>query len=122
MGFKTRAEVIAAGMDFVKECYAIADKFEEDFEYDADSWLADYELRVEDQMIEFEWLYSAEDVEDAMGYCSEANCTVEELTDEEFTDGVILCEGFLYEALYGYQGDWATLRLAKKQQKLYTSV
>lgn len=98
MGLMSKREVFAAEYDFVKECYAIEEEFDTYF------GLPNSTIRVEDEIADFDSINEADNVDQAFEYLEKANCTVEKLTSEEFMDGVINCEGELYEILYYYEG------------------
>lgn len=98
MGKKTCLEMLEFGMAYAKKCAELEEKLE------IDLWLWDSELRFDNLSISLDTLSDCEDVEEALGYTNEPDHTLEELTGNKYLDGVILCEGDVYEALYYFQG------------------
>lgn len=121
MRYEMREEtkkVLLAARDFVNVCYEIEE------EYDVYLGIDDYQVRFEDKWLGLDCLEGEPDLEEIYKYSDEANCTVEELTDGEFMDGAILCEGNLYEYLYYYESgafayfnEEATKELYKRLRK-----
>ena len=97
MGLAKRYDVIRVAMGIAKACRECEEK------HDVYLGVEDCSLRVEKLEIPLEPMIDEEDVENIVKYAVEADCTVEELTDDDLTDGVILCEGRLWETLYNYQ-------------------
>lgn len=98
MGKKSCLEMLEFGMAYAKKCAELEEKLE------IDLWLGDSELRFDNLSIALDALSDCEDAEEALGYTNESDHTLEELTGNKYLDGVILCEGYVYEALYYFQG------------------
>lgn len=97
MGMAKRDDVILAAMGIVNACSDCEDKYDVSFD------LSECSLRVEKLDVSLELMIGENDPDEVLKYADEANCTVQELTDEDLTDGAILCEGRLWEVLYYYQ-------------------
>ena len=112
MGKKTKLEMLEFGVEYAKKCAELEEQLE------IDLWLEDSELRFENYAISLESLAECESAEEAEQYIYEADVNVEELTDNAYIDGVILCEGYVYEALYYYQGFGDTATYGKEATKI----
>ena len=98
MGKKSKLEMLTFGVEYAKKCAELETKLE------IDLWLSDIELRFENEAITLGTLAECEDAKEAEQYMYGVEVDVKGLTDNAYIDGVILCEGYVYEALYYYQG------------------
>lgn len=98
MAKKTKFEILEFGMEYAKKCVELENQLE------IDLWLGYSEVRFKNQAITLETLAECESAKEAEQYLYEVEVDVEGLTDNAYIDGVILCEGYVYEALYYYQG------------------
>lgn len=111
MGKKTTAEMLAFGVSYAKKCLELEDKL------GIDLWLWDSSFRFENQEISLDGLAECEDAVEAAEYTYEADISLEELLLNKYYDGAILCEGYLYEALYYYQGYGDTSTYGRENTK-----
>lgn len=109
MGKKSKLEMLEFGVEYAKKCVELEKQLE------IDLWLEDSELRFENQAITLGTLAECESAEEAEQYTYEVEVDVEGLTDNAYIDGVILCEGYVYEALYYYQGFGDTSTYGKEE-------
>ena len=112
MGMKTKIEMLEFGMTYAKKCMELEEQL------DIDLWLWDSELRFDNLSITLETLADCENAREASEYAYEADNNLAELTDNLYLDGAILCEGYVYEALYYYQGFGDVSTYGKDKTKL----
>lgn len=98
MGKKTTSEILEFGIEYARKCDELEDKL------DIDLWLWDTELRFGKYGITLDTLIDCEDSKEAMGCAYEADCDLDTLLGYKHYDGAILCEGYVYEALYYFSG------------------
>ena len=106
---KTNFEMLEFGVEYAKKCAELEQQLE------INLWLGDSELRFANQAIRLETLAECENAQEAEEYLYEVEVDVEGLTDSQYIDGVILCEGYVYEALYYYQGYGDTCTYGKEE-------
>ena len=111
-GKKTKTEMLAFGVSYAKKCLELEDKL------GIDLWLWDSSFRFENQEISLDGLAECEDAAEAEKYTYEADISLEELLLNKYYDGAILCEGYLYEALYYYQGYGDTSTYGRENTKI----
>lgn len=112
MGMRTKTEMLEFGVAYAKKCMELEEKLE------LDLWLWDSELRFENLAIKLATLSDCENPQEASEYVHEADNNLTELTDNQYIDGAILCEGYVYEALYYYQGFGDVSTFGKDKTKL----
>ena len=115
MAKKTNLEMLEFGIEYAKKCVELEKRLE------IDLWLGDSELRFKNQAITLGTLAECESAKEAEQYIYEVNVDVEGLTDNAYIDGVILCEGYVYEALYYYQGFGDTSTYGKEETAVLDS-
>ena len=115
MGKKANLEMLEFGVAFARKCAELEDQLE------IDLWLWDNELRFQNQAISLQMLAGCEGAEEALGHVKDSACSLEELTGNRYLDGAILCEGYLYEALYYFQGYGDTSTYGKEETKVLDS-
>lgn len=94
---KETEKVILAGIDFSKNCEEMEEK------YDISLELEECNLRFDNQCFILSALTCVSDTEEVVMWSDDAEVTVQELTDEEYMDGAIICEGTLYETLFYFE-------------------
>ena len=112
MGTKSKKEMLEFGMAYAKKCMELEEQL------DIDLWLWDSELRFDNLSITLETLSDCENAKEALEYAYEADNNLAELPDNLYLDGAILCEGYVYEALYYYQGFGDVSTYGKDKTKL----
>ena len=112
MGMKTKMEMLEFGMTYAKKCMELEEQL------DIDLWLWDSELRFDNLSITLETLADCENAREASEYAYEADNNLADLTNNPYLDGAIICEGYVYEALYYYQGFGDVSTYGKDKTKL----
>lgn len=100
MGKKTELEMLAFGVEFAKNFEELEEKL------GIDLWIYDTELRFGKKGICLDTLAECEDAKEAADYAYdiEDEVDLENLLGSKYYDGAVLCEGFVYEALYYFEG------------------
>ena len=100
MGVKTDLEILALGVEYAKKCNELEDSL------GIDLWLWDTELRFGKYTIPLNELADCKDANEALECCYdvEEGNDLENLLGNKYYDGAILCEGYVYESLYYYEG------------------
>ena len=98
MSKKTNREILEFGIDYAKKCEELEEKLEIEL-------CSGYTiLRFDTFSISLHVLADCENAEKASTLIKKEEIGLDEFLDSEFYDGVLLCEGSVYEALYYYMG------------------
>ena len=98
MSKKTNLEILEFGIEYAKKCKEL----EERFEIDLNTHIT--RLRFDRYSTALHILTDCENAEKVIALVKKEKIGLDEFLDSEYYDGVLICEGNVYEVLYYYSG------------------